>query len=39
MAQEIITLPMYPELSDEQAQTVVQTVVEFYRLRGRGQRQ
>jgi dTDP-4-amino-4,6-dideoxygalactose transaminase len=30
MASEIITLPMYPELSDEQAQTVVGAMVAYF---------
>lgn len=38
MAREIITLPMYPELTDEQAGTVVDALKAFYRGGGSGKR-
>jgi dTDP-4-amino-4,6-dideoxygalactose transaminase len=31
MADEIVTLPMYPELTDEQAQTVVRVVASYFK--------
>jgi dTDP-4-amino-4,6-dideoxygalactose transaminase len=30
MAKEIITLPMYPELTDEQAETVVSAMTAYF---------
>jgi dTDP-4-amino-4,6-dideoxygalactose transaminase len=36
MADEIVTLPMYPELTDEQASTVVRVVASYFESEGRG---
>ncbi|MDQ3704331.1 MAG: DegT/DnrJ/EryC1/StrS family aminotransferase [Chloroflexota bacterium] len=36
MADEIVTLPMYPELTDEQASTVARVVASYFESEGRG---